>query len=253
MKGTAYPPPEGNLSGLCRKIYAGENMRRGIREKLFMLRDRKYGDFSAGLTPNIPRELFIGVRAAAIKALAREIHQNNELEDAFLQDLPHQYVEEYLLHIHLLNGEKDFECCIDKINRILPYIDNWMTCDAIRPAVFKGHLKEAEKYIKAWMDSEEVYTSRFGIEMLMCYYLDDAFDRKYLEWVSNVRRDHYYHRMMIAWYFATALAKQYEACLPYIRGKKLEKWTHNKAIQKARESFKVSDERKKELHRFRWS
>ncbi len=190
---------------------------------------------------------------ANIKVLAKEIHNDKKMEEAFLQDIPHYYIEEYLLHIHLINMEKDFSKSIKKIDEILPYIDNWMTCDAIRPVVFKKHLEEAEPYIKKCIDSKKAYISRFGIEMLMSYYLDDVFNVKYLDWVSESRIDDYYHKMMVAWYFATALAKQYDSSFPYIRDRKLERWTHNKAIQKARESFRVSDERKKELSSLKWS
>lgn len=223
-----------------------------IREKLFALQDNEYGDFNAKLTPTIPREKFIGVRVANIKALAKEIHADKKTEEKFLQELPHEYVEEYMLHIHLINMEKDFSKSIKRIDEVLPYIDNWMTCDAIRPVVLKKYLKEAEAYIKKCVYSKEVYISRFGIEMLMSYYLDDDFKTKYPEWVIESRIDDYYHRMMIAWYFATALAKQYSAIFPYIRDRKLEKWTHNKAIQKAKESFRVSDERKEELSNLKW-
>lgn len=223
-----------------------------IREKLFELKDEKYGDFSAKLTPNIPRDLFIGVRAPMVKSLAKEIHKEKELEEVFLHDLPHKYIEEYLLHIHLINKEKDLRKCIEKINKILPYIDNWMTCDAIRPAVFKKHLKDIEGYIKECVDAKEVYTSRFGIEMLMCFYLNEEFSPKYLEWVSASRIDDYYHKMMIAWYFATALAKQYEYSLPYIQDRKLEKWTHNKTIQKAKESSRVPPKKKAQLNELKW-
>lgn len=141
--------------------------------------------------------------------------------------------------------------CINNIDNILPYIDNWMTCDAIKPVVFKKHPKEAEAYIKAWVDSKDVYVSRFGIGMLMSYYLDDRFNPKYLDWVSSLRIDDYYHKMMVAWYFATALAKQYEASVSYIKERKLEKWTHNKAIQKARESRRISPDVKEELNKLK--
>lgn len=222
-----------------------------IRERLFDLKDEKYGDFGAKLTPNVPREKFIGVRAPHIKKLAKEICKMEERK-AFLQDLPHEYVEEYLLHIQLINIEKDFKKSIERIEEILPFIDNWMTCDGLRPVVFKKHLEEAEVYAKKWVNSKEPYISRFGIEILMCYYLDDAFNPKYLEWVSHQRIEHYYHKMMIAWFFATALAKQYDETLPFIQNRKLEKWTHNKAIQKAKESYRVSNEHKEELNRLKW-
>lgn len=223
-----------------------------IQNTLFTLKDEKYGDFSSKLTPNIPREKFIGVRSPDIKALAKEIRNHEKVEQVFLERLPHKYVEEYLLHVHLINKEKDFDTCLQKLNTILPYIDNWMTCDAIRPVVFKKHLQQAETYIKSCIDSGEVYTSRFGIEMLMTYYLDDAFSPTHLEWVCSARIDDYYHKMMIAWYFATALAKQYDAAFVYIKEKRLEKWTHNKTIQKSRESFRVSQERKEALKKLKW-
>lgn len=222
-----------------------------ILKRLFDMSDEKYVALSSKLTPSVARDLFIGVRAPSIKKLAKEIHSDKKVEEEFLKDLPHKYIEEYLLHIYLINKERDFEKCINNIDNILPYIDNWMTCDAIKPVVLKKHPKEAEAYIKAWVDSKDVYVSRFGIGMLMSYYLDDRFNPKYLDWVSSLRIDDYYHKMMVAWYFATALAKQYEASISYIKERKLEKWTHNKAIQKARESRRISPDVKEELNKLK--
>lgn len=244
-----------------------------IKKRLFDLQDEKYRKFNAKLTPNISEDKFIGVRSPNIKELAKEIQledkerckrtcnsaekkvgndgENEPIEVVFLDALPHEYVEEYILHAHLINMERDFSKCVSKLNNLLPYIDNWMTCDALRPAIFKKHLDEAEQHIKSWVDSRYVYTSRFGIEMLMTYYLNDAFKTKHLEWVRESYIEEYYHKMMVAWYFATALAKQWDETIKYVEGNALETWTHNKTIQKARESFRISEAQKEYLKKLK--
>lgn len=214
-----------------------------IQEKLFELQDVKYKEFHSGLIPTIDSETIIGVRTPQIRKLARELSKSPEAE-AFLKQLPHKYYEENNLHGALIAQMKDYNRVIDELERFLPYIDNWATCDLISPKVFKKHLPQLIERIKIWMDSDRIYTVRFGIGMLMGFYLDDAFKPEYPELVAAVISEEYYVNMMIAWYFATALAKQYTAVVPYLEQNRLEKWTHNKTIQKAIESYRITEEQK---------
>lgn len=214
-----------------------------IEEELFKRQDEKYRDFSAGLSPTVSKETMIGVRTPALRALAKELSKREDIEE-FLKDLPHRYFEENQLHAFILSGMKDYEACVEKLNIFLPYVDNWATCDQMSPKIFKKHKKELLKEIQKWIKSGHTYTVRFGIGMLMEHYLDEDFDCKYPQMVAKVRSDEYYVNMMIAWYFATALAKQYDAVIPYIEEKKLDPWTHNKTIQKAVESYRITDEQK---------
>lgn len=214
-----------------------------IRQRLFELQDTGYRDFHSKLVPNIDPDCVIGVRTPTLRSLAKELSKMPEITE-FLRSLPHRYYDENNLHGFIIAGMKDYETCIKELERFLPYIDNWATCDLISPKIFKKHLPELLEKIKVWMGSEHTYTIRFGIEMLMSFYLDEHFDPKYLEMAASVQSEEYYVKMMIAWYFATALAKQYEAALPYIELKRLEPWTHNKAIQKAIESYRIPDEHK---------
>lgn len=218
-------------------------MKTKIQERLFELQDLKYRDFNAKLLPTVDKDTIIGVRTPATRKLAKEL-AGSEAAKEFLQTLPHEYYEENNLHGCLVEQIKDYDRCIEALNTFLPYVDNWATCDMMSPKVLKKHLPELLEQIKVWMASEHVYTVRFGIEMLMRHYLDEEFQSEYLEWVAEVRSEEYYLKMMVAWYFATALAKQYEAALPYIEDRKLEKWAHNKAIQKAVESYRITDEQK---------
>jgi 3-methyladenine DNA glycosylase AlkD len=162
----------------------------------------------------------------------------------FLHSLPHRYFDENQVHAFILSEEKDFEMCIDGLEQFLPYVDNWATCDQLSPRCFNKHMQELLPFIRKWMRSKHTYTKRFGIGMLMRYFLDEAFRPEYLEWVASIKSDEYYIRMMQAWFFATALAKQWDATLPYIEQHRLEKDTHNKTIQKAVESFRITDEQK---------
>lgn len=214
-----------------------------VQDRLFSLQDLKYRDFHAKLMPTVDPALVIGVRTPELRKFSREFSKMPESEE-FLRQLPHTYYEENNLHGFLIAGMKDYHSCIEELNRFLPYVDNWATCDLISPKIFKKHLKELFGEIKEWISSEYTYTIRFGIGMLMSFYLDDAFLVEYAELVSGIRSEEYYVNMMIAWYFATALAKQYDAVLPFIEEKSLERWTHNKAIQKAAESRRITDEQK---------
>ncbi len=218
-------------------------MMRYVQGKLFELQDLKYRDFHAKLMPTVSKERVIGVRTPVLRKFAKEFGKTKEAEE-FLKQLPHEYYEEDNLHGFLIAGMKDFDRCIEELERFLPYVDNWATCDLLSPKIFKKHLQELLVKIRVWTVSEHTYMIRFGVGMLMSFYLDEAFELEYPEMVSGIRSDEYYVNMMIAWYFATALAKQYETVLPFIENRRLDKWTHNKAIQKAVESYRVTDEKK---------
>ncbi len=217
-----------------------------IRERLFALQERDYAVFQAKLTPGIPIERFIGVRVPTLRKLAKEIYKEGEYQ-AFLQELPHQYYDEDMLHGMLISEMKDYDACIEAMEQFLPYIDNWAVCDTISPKVFKKHKDALLGKIREWAKSSHTYTCRFGMEMLMSFYLDEDFKPEYLEIPAAVRSSEYYVNMMTAWFFATALAKQWDASIPYITGQRLDVWTHNKTIQKARESYRITPEQKEYL------
>ena len=217
-----------------------------ITKKLFELQDEKYADFQAKLTPGVPRECMIGVRVPQVRILAKSYCKDPESE-TFLQELPHQYYDENMLHGLVLSEIKDFESCVKAVDAFLPYVDNWAVCDIMSPKVFKKHKEELLPIIKRWVSSDQVYTCRFGMEMLMSHYLDQDYKPEYLEIVAVVRSDEYYVNMMIAWFFATALAKQWDTVIPYIEQKRLDPWVHNKTIQKARESYRITPEQKEYL------
>ena len=214
-----------------------------VRERLEALSDAKNADFVASLTPDVPRGKILGVRFPALRALAKELRGTPEAA-AFLAALPHETFEENNLHAVLLSDIRDYDALIAALDAFLPFVDNWSTCDTLRPAAVKRHRDAFEGVIDGYLASDRPYTVRFGIKMLMAYYLDEHFDPKQTEKVASLRSEHYYVRMMQAWYFATALAKQYESTLPVLEERRLERWTHNKTIQKACESYRVSDERK---------
>ena len=214
-----------------------------IRRRLYELQDIQYRDFQAKLIPNIAAQSMIGVRTPALRKLAKELCKDPDIGE-FLQDLPHTFFDENQLHAFLISEMKDYEECLEQVCKFLPYIDNWATCDQLSPKVFGKHKAELLTSVREWLRSDLTYTVRFAIGMLMQHYLDDAFDPEYLQMVSAVRSEEYYINMMIAWYFATALAKQYEAVLPYIEQKKPETWTPNKTIQKAVESRRITPEQK---------
>lgn len=214
-----------------------------IQKYLFENQDLKYRDFQANLTPNLGKEDFIGVRTPVLKAYAKQLIKEGGAEE-FIKILPHQYFEENQLHAFIISGEKSFKKCIAEVERFLPFVDNWATCDQLRPKCFAKNKEALLSFIYKWIESGETYIVRFAVGMLMCHFLDDDFDEKYLKTVSDIRSDEYYINMMKAWYFATALAKQYEKTLPLIENGALDKWTHNKAIQKAVESYRITDEQK---------
>ena len=214
-----------------------------IRARLFELQDLSYRDFQCKLMPTVDPDTVIGVRTPELRKLAKSFSKEPEAE-AFLRTLPHRYYEENNLHGFLIETMKDYSQVIAALDAFLPYVDNWATCDLMSPKIFKKHLPELREQIQVWMASSHTYTIRFGIEMLMTFYLDEQFQPEYLDWVADVHSEEYYVTIMIAWYFATALAKQYDAALPYLQEHRLEPWTHNKAIQKAIESYRITEEQK---------
>ena len=214
-----------------------------IRAELFKMQDMNYRDFNSKLIPTVDKESMIGIRTPDLRKYAKQLGKSSDAIE-FLQTLPHKYFDENQLHAFIISEIKDFKSCVDRVNEFLPYVDNWATCDQLSPKVFKKHHKELITYIKEWLKSDKVYTLRFGIGMLMEHFLDEDFDILYPETVSKIRSGEYYINMMIAWYFATALAKQYESIIPFIENNSLDIWTHNKAIQKSIESYRITDEQK---------
>ncbi len=217
-----------------------------IQERLFSLRDEKYAAFSAKLIPTLPPDRFIGVRSPQLRALAKELFKdsNNQTikQSHFFEKLPHRYHEENMLHAYLLCEEKKYDILVDETERFLPYIDNWAVCDSLAPRAFVRHKEELLLRIEKWMTAEHEYTVRFGIGMLMRHYLDADFRPEHLRWVADIQREEYYIKMMQAWYFATALAKQWDATFPMLDS--LEGWVRGKSIQKALESYRVTDDHK---------
>ena len=222
----------------------------GIQAELFALRDGEYGDFNAKLIPSIDRRRVIGVRTPELRAMAKRLHGTAQAEK-FLRALPHEYFEENQLHAFLLEYERDYSALIAALDAFLPYVDNWATCDQMNPKSLGRNKEALLAKIREWLTSGRCYTVRYAIGQLMRWYLDADFKPEYADIVAAVRSEEYYVRMMAAWYFATALAKQYDAVLPYFTERKLDAWTHNRAIQKAVESYRVSDEHKTALRRLK--
>ena len=222
-----------------------------IFQRLSELSDPTYRDFHAGLIPNISPETILGVRVPALCKLARELRGSAEAQE-FMAALPHEYYDENCLHGLLINDIKDFGATVSALDAFLPYVDNWAVCDLISPRSFKSRPPELAAHVRRWLDSSHSYTVRFGIGVLMSFYLDEGFEPAQLEAVAERCCEEYYVNMMVAWYFATALAKQPEAALPYIENRRLSRWTHNKAIQKSIESRRIPDETKAYLKTLRW-
>ena len=245
-----------------------------IQKQLFSLQDKKYKEFQVKLIPGVDPDTVIGVRTPELRKLAKELAKGLSKEpvkgnakvgpgeptkgrakdtatgsptEAFLAALPHKYFDENQLHAFIVSEIKDYDRCIAEVNSFLPCVDNWATCDQMSPKVFAKHKPELLKEIKTWLKSKETYTVRFAIGMLMQHFLDEDYDVAYPKLVAKIRSDEYYVNMMIAWYFATALAKQYETVIPFIEQNKLDLWTHNKTVQKAVESYRITDEQKQYL------
>ena len=221
-----------------------------IQKELFKLQDKKYKEFQEKLIPTRDPDTIIGVRTPELRKYAKRLVKSNNYQ-SFLKELPHKYFDENQLHAFIISEIKDYDECIKYINEFLPYVDNWATCDQMSPKVFKKYRSNLLIEIKKWIKSKETYTIRFGIGCLLQHFLDEDFKPEYLEMVSKIKSEEYYINMMIAWYFATALAKQYDLALLYINNKKLDKWTHNKTIQKAIESYRITPEQKEYLKSLR--
>lgn len=223
-----------------------------IQKYLFSLQDLKYQTFQASVIPTLAPETIIGVRVPLLRAYAKDLWKNHQNQaEAFIKVLPHKYYEENLLHGFLLEFIKDFDQAVQAEDRFLPFIDNWAVCDTTHPKCFKKHTDELLVWVKNWLKSSETYTVRYAVSMLMCFFLDDYFTEETMNMVIQVKSEEYYVNMMRAWYFATALAKQWNSAIKVIEEKKLDVWTHNKSIQKAIESFRVSDEHKSYLRTLR--
>jgi 3-methyladenine DNA glycosylase AlkD len=221
-----------------------------IKKRLYELKDSDYKLFNSKLIPTVDPDTIIGVRMPKLRRLAKELSKDPDIK-VFINNLPHTYYEENNLHGLIIEGMKDYNQVINYIEKFLPYIDNWATCDLMKPKIFKKHLSELIENIKLWINSDKTYTIRFGIGMLMTYYLDDRFNPKYHKLVAEVKSGEYYVNMMIAWYFATALAKQWDATISIIENNTLDKWVHNKTIQKAVESYRIDNKEKEYLKTFR--
>lgn len=221
-----------------------------VYEELCKVKDDKYKEFQSALVPNISKDTILGVRTPEMRKIAKEMFNTDEGKK-FLKKLPHKYYEENLVHFFMIAMIKDFDECVKETERFLPYIDCWPVCDQSSPKAFKKKHDELLPLIKKWIDSDHVYTSRFGMRMLMNEFLGEDFKPEYLKWVASKKGEDYYLKMMVAWYFATALAKQYDATIPVFEKHILDDWCHKKAIQKAVESFRVSDEHKEYLKTLR--
>lgn len=221
-----------------------------LQEELFGLQDLKYRDFHSKLMPNVEKEKVIGVRMPVLRTFAKQFAKTGDV-GVFLQEVPHVYYEENNLHMMLITGIKDYQECLTEVIRFLPYIDNWATCDFPAPKCFGKHKQELLPYVRQWIASDATYTIRYGIGMLMRLYLEEDFSEEYPELVAGVGSEEYYVNMMIAWYFATALAKQWDTAIVYIKDHRLDDWVHRKTIQKAIESYRITDEQKMYLRTLR--
>ncbi len=217
-----------------------------IRKSLLSHQDLAYREFQVRLVPNVDPETVIGVRTPDLRAIAKEAFAAPD-RDSFLADLPHRYYEENLVHFFILAQIRDFDECVQAVEAFLPYVDCWPVSDQATPRSFKKNHPGLLPYIRRWIASDHVYTARFGLRMLMNEFLDADFEEEYLALAASAQGEDYYLKMMVAWYFATALAKQYDAALPYLEEGRLDPWTHNKSIQKALESYRVSEEHKEYL------
>lgn len=222
-----------------------------VRDMLLTRQDTGYRDFQCALMPTVPTEQVIGVRMPELRQLARQL-AGTEAAEAFLNQLPHQYYEENNLHGLLLCAQKDYAATLAGLEKFLPFVDNWATCDLLSPRAFKSHPAQLPQQIQRWLQSPLPYTRRFGVGMLLQFYLDDAFSPAYLEWAAQVEQEEYYVSMMVAWFFATALAKQYSQTVPWLEQRFLPRDTHNRAIQKAVESRRLTQEQKQYLRTLRW-
>lgn len=244
-----------SVSFLQPRFFEEHNLKTGekmtdLQRELFALQDVEYKKFHQRLMPTVNEEAVIGIRTPVLRKFAKDFRKRNDA-DGFLNDLPHKYYEENNLHAFLLEQIKDYDALIKELNRFLPFVDNWATCDMMRPEILKNHRDELLKDIDFWLNSKDVYAVRFGVNCLMNYYLDGDFKPEYLKKVADIKSEEYYINMVRAWYFATALAKQYDEAVKIVEGRVLDKWTHNKTIQKALESYRIAKEQKEYLKTYR--
>ncbi len=228
------------------KINGVISMSDSIKNRLISLEDKEYKAFHSRLMPNIPEERIIGIRIPVLRKLAKELIKEG-CSDEFISVLPHYYYEENNLHAFILEEIRDFDKLIAELERFLPFVDNWATCDCLSPKAFRKNTDKLSSYALKWLEAEDEYTVRFGIETLMIYFLDDRFISDYPDAVASVKSDKYYINMMISWYFATALAKRWDDIIPFIENNKLDEWVHNKTIAKAIESYRITPEQKEKL------
>ncbi len=221
-----------------------------LYDRLNEVRDEAYRELMIRLVPNVPPETVVGVRTPEMRRIAKDVFTSAD-RDAFLNDLPHKYYEENLIHFFVLSMIRDFDECVRRVEAFLPYVDCWPVSDQATPKAFRKNHEKLLPYIRKWIASEQVYTARFGIRMLMNEFLDADFKEEYLSLVAAKQGEDYYLRMMVAWYFATALAKRYDETVPYLEARRLDEWTHRKTIQKAIESFRVTDAHKEYLRSLR--
>ncbi|MBR4462922.1 MAG: DNA alkylation repair protein [Erysipelotrichaceae bacterium] len=221
-----------------------------LHDRLMEVKDDAYREFQIKLVPNIAPETILGVRTPEMRKIAKEVFGSPD-RDAFLNDLPHRYYEENLIHFFVISMIRDFDECVQAVETFLPYVDCWPVSDQATPKSFAKNHQKVLPYIRKWIASDHVYTARFGIRMLMNEFLNEDFHKEYLELVANKKGEDYYLKMMVAWYFATALAKRYDETVPYFEDRRLDDWVHKKAIQKAVESFRVTDEHKEYLKSLR--
>ena len=221
-----------------------------IETELFKLQDKKYQKLQVNLVPNVDKEKIIGVRVPDIRKLAKK-YKNDDSINLFLKELPHKYYDENLLHGLIISEINDYNKCVEEVQKFLPHVDNWAVCDTMSPKIFAKHKDKLMIEIKKWMRSSKVYTCRFGIRMLMNHFLKDEYKKEYLELPASIQTDEYYLKMMIAWFYATALAYRWDDAVKYLDEKKLDKWIHNKTIQKAIESYRITDSQKEYLRKIK--
>lgn len=222
-----------------------------IRMRLYSLQDPEYRAFHSRLMPEVPMEKIIGVRIPLLRTLAKELNREGKGEVVF-SSLPHETYEELNLHGFLIEYIRDYDSCVKALEQFLPYVDNWATCDMVSPKILGKHRDRLLEQIKAWIRSDHDFTVRYGLGMLMRYYLDEEFKAEYLELAAGIKREEYYVRMMVAWFFATALYKQYDASVQYLQERRLPQWVHNKTISKACDSQRMTKEQKEYLKSLRW-
>lgn len=221
-----------------------------VEAELFKLQDKKYQALQINIVPNVDKEKIIGVRVPEIRKLAKK-YKDDDSVNIFLKELPHKYYDENLLHGLIISEIKDYDRCIEEAQKFLPYVDNWAVCDTMSPKVFAKNKDKLIIKIEKWIKSSKLYTCRFGIRMLMNHFLKDDYKKEYLELPAAIHTDEYYLKMMIAWFYATALAYRWDDTIKYLDEKKLDKWTHNKTIQKAIESYRITDSQKEYLRKIK--